>query len=64
MIKEQVRGDAVQPTSEGARSVGVKRAEHPEENLLSEVFRICRVSGQAIGKPVDLRGVVAHDFFP
>ena len=64
LVEEQVGGDAVQPALEGAGRVGRQGAEDPDEDVLGEVLGVVGVAGEAVGEPVDARGVGADDLVP
>ena len=64
LVEEQVGGDAVQPALERARRVGRQGPEDADEDVLGEVLGVVRVAGEAVGQPVDARGVRADDLVP
>src|SRR3954469_14475786 len=63
-VEEQVGRDAVQPALEGAGGVVLQRPEHPDEDVLRDVFGVVLVAGEAVGKAVDASAVRLHDLVP
>jgi hypothetical protein len=63
-IQEEVPGDPVEPTLEGALPVPVEVAVEPHEHVLCQIARLVGVAGQRVGHAVDGRGVVLGDLLP